>query len=437
MNPYPKYKDSGVEWIGDIPIDWTTIPIKRLSPVKRGASPRPIADPKYFDDNGEYAWVRIADVSASNRYLENTTQQLSEIGSSLSVKQFPGDLFLSIAGTVGKPIITKIKCCIHDGFVYFPNLKVDPEYLYYVFSTGEPYKGLGKWGTQLNLNTETVGYIPISLPPYEHEISRIVKFLDEKTAQIDDLISKKQKIIALLKEERAAIINQAVTKGINPDAPMKDSGIEWLGEIPVHWEVKRLKYVAKTVQTGTTPSSLNPEYFIDGEIDWFIPVDFGDSLFLSNSNRKLNRLAIDDNVVRLYESNTVLLVGIGATLGKVGIVKRTASSNQQINAISFKDDYNPNFGAYYFQAISDIVVSMSNAATLPILNQTQTKEIMAPVPPQKEQDEIVGFINQITTKIDQTISKIKKQIELLKEFRTALISEVVTGKIDVRDEGPK
>jgi type I restriction enzyme, S subunit len=158
MKPYPKYKNSGVEWIGAIPIDWTTIQIKRLSPVKRGASPRPIADPKYFDDNGEYAWIRIADVSASNRYLENTTQQLSEIGSSLSVKQFPGDLFLSIAGTVGKPIITKIKCCIHDGFVYFPNLKVNPEYLYYIFSTGEPYKGLGKWGTQLNLNTETVGY---------------------------------------------------------------------------------------------------------------------------------------------------------------------------------------------------------------------------------------------------------------------------------------
>lgn len=245
MKPYPKYKDSGVEWIGDIPIDWTTIQIKRLSPVKRGASPRPIADPKYFDDNGEYAWVRIADVSASNRYLENTTQQLSERGSSLSVKQFPGDLFLSIAGTVGKPIITKIKCCIHDGFVYFPNLKVNPEYLYYVFSTGEPYKGLGKWGTQLNLNTETVGYIPISLPPNEYEISIIVKYLDAKTAQIDNLILKKQKLIELLKEERAAIINQAVTKGLNPDAPMKDSWMEWLGEIPAHWEVKRLKYVAR------------------------------------------------------------------------------------------------------------------------------------------------------------------------------------------------
>jgi type I restriction enzyme S subunit len=285
--------------------------------------------------------------------------------------------------------------------------------------------------TRFGIGKQTIDNSVFLSPPLAEQTA-IAVYLDRKTAQIDDLISKKQKLIELLKEERAAIINQAVTKGLNPDAPMKESRIEWLGEVPAHWEVMRLKYVAKTVQTGTTPSSLKPEYFIDGEIDWFTPVDFGDSLFLSNSNRKLNRLAIDDNVARLYRSNTVLLVGIGATLGKIGIIKRTASSNQQINAISFKDNYNPDFGAYYFQAISDVIVSMSNAATLPILNQTQTKEIMTPVPHQKEQDEIVGFVNQATTKIDQTISKINNQIDLLQEYCTTLISEVVTGKIDVR-----
>ena len=164
MKPYPRYKDSGVEWIGAIPEDWNVIRIKRLSPVKRGASPRPIHDPKYFDIDGEFAWVRIADLSASEKYLETTTQTLSELGASLSVKRFPGDFFLSIAGTVGKPIITKIKCCIHDGFVYFPQLNINPEYLYYIFSTGLPYQGLGKWGTQLNLNTDTVGEIFIPVP---------------------------------------------------------------------------------------------------------------------------------------------------------------------------------------------------------------------------------------------------------------------------------
>ena len=151
LDPSVPMKDSGVAWLGDIPAHWKVIRIKHITPVKRGASPRPIDDPKYFDDDGEFAWVRIADVSASDRYLENTTQRLSELGSSLSVKRYPGDLFLSIAGTVGKPIITNIKCCIHDGFVYFPDLQESNEFFYYLFACGQPYLGLGKMGTQLNL----------------------------------------------------------------------------------------------------------------------------------------------------------------------------------------------------------------------------------------------------------------------------------------------
>ena len=121
--PYPAYKDSGVEWLGEVPEHWEVRRTKSLSSVKRGASPRPIADPRYFDDDGKYAWVRIADVTASNHYLERTTQRLSKLGQSLSVRLQPGSLFLSIAGSVGKPIITKIKCCIHDGFVYFPQFR--------------------------------------------------------------------------------------------------------------------------------------------------------------------------------------------------------------------------------------------------------------------------------------------------------------------------
>ena len=325
---------------------------------------------------------------------------------------------------------------VGDIFVMRPEFGISSRFAFYRFLS-KPFIDIvdgSTFGAKMpRVSWDFIANLPIAVPVYDEQ-TVIAAYLDRKTVQIDNLVLKKQKLIKLLKEERAAIINQVVTKGLNPDAPMKDPGIEWLGEVPEHWEVKKLKYIAKTVQTGTTPPSLKPEYYIDGEIDWFTPVDFRSSLFLCNSNRKLNRLAIDENVARLYASNTVLLVGIGATLGKVGIIKGTASSNQQINAISFKDDYNPDFGAYYLQAISDIVVSMSNAATLPILNQTETKEIMMSVPPQNEQEEIVDFINQTTTKIEQTTTKIEKQIDLLKEFRTTLISKVVTGKIDVRDE---
>jgi type I restriction enzyme, S subunit len=207
-------QDSGVEWLGEIPAHWKTIAIKWLSPVARGASPRPIDDQKYFDDEGEYAWVRIADVSASNGVLAATTQRLSDLGSSLSVKLEPGSLFVSIAGTVGKPCITAIKACIHDGFVYFPRLRIDPHFLYYIFLGGEAYKGLGKLGTQLNLNTDTVGSIVIGIPP-DDEIDAIVNYIEQQSSTIDTLIAKAQHAIALLREHRTALIAAAVTGKID------------------------------------------------------------------------------------------------------------------------------------------------------------------------------------------------------------------------------
>lgn len=214
LNPNAALKDSGIDWIGQIPEHWEVRRIKSFCIVKRGASPRPIDDEKYFDDNGEFAWVRIADASASKKYLLSTTQKLSSLGASLSVKRFPDDIFLSIAGTVGKAIITKIKCCIHDGFVWFKNLNYNSELLYYIFESGQPYLGLGKMGTQLNLNTDTVGNIPI---PYmsNDEQQQIADYLDKKTAEIDSTINKFKVQIDKLKEYRQALITEVVTGKID------------------------------------------------------------------------------------------------------------------------------------------------------------------------------------------------------------------------------
>ena len=210
LDPNVEMKDSRVEWIGEIPSEWILVSIKRLCSIKRGSSPRPIDNPDYFDVNGEFSWVRIADVSSSERYLENTKQQLSELGSSLSTKRYPGDLFLSIAGTVGKPIITKIKCCIHDGFVWFDGLSINQEFLYYVFSVGQCFKGLGKMGTQLNLNTDTVGLVKIPLMDIQEQ-QQIVDYLDKETLRIDKLVDIESKRIDLLKEYRQSLISEVVT----------------------------------------------------------------------------------------------------------------------------------------------------------------------------------------------------------------------------------
>ncbi len=208
--PYPAYKDSSVEWLGQVPEHWEIRRVKSLSLVKRGASPRPIADPKYFDDDGQYAWVRIADVTASSRYLERTTQRLSVLGQSLSVPLEPGALFLSIAGSVGKPMITRIRCCIHDGFVYFPRFIGDVEFLCRVFAAGTPFARLGKLGTQLNLNTDTVGNISLGWPP-SGEQTAIVRYLDKATANADSAIDRAYDQIELFREYRARLIADVVT----------------------------------------------------------------------------------------------------------------------------------------------------------------------------------------------------------------------------------
>jgi type I restriction enzyme S subunit len=223
LSANPLLKPSALDWLGDIPKHWEARAIKWESPVKRGASPRPIDDEKFFDDEGEYAWVRIADVTTAGSYLETTEQRMSPLGSSLSVKLKPGALFLSIAGTVGKPCITKIKCCIHDGFVYFPHWKGDTKFLFYIFASGEPYKGLGKMGTQLNLNTDTVGSIKIGFPPLPEQAA-IAAYLDKETAKLDALVGKVEETVERLQEYRTALITAAVTGKIDVRQAALDGG---------------------------------------------------------------------------------------------------------------------------------------------------------------------------------------------------------------------
>lgn len=210
LNLNAQMKDSGVEWIGEMPKHWELKKIKYLSIVKRGSSPRPIDDLKYFDNNGDYAWVRIADVSASGKYLEKTKEKLSKLGSSLSTKMEPGDIFLSIAGSVGKPIITKIKCCIHDGFVWFEDLKMNSDFLFYTFLQGTCFQGLGKLGTQLNLNTDTVGDVYLPTPNVDEQL-RIVEKIENQLLQIQKYLDLETLRMSHLKEYLQSLISSAVT----------------------------------------------------------------------------------------------------------------------------------------------------------------------------------------------------------------------------------
>ena len=353
---YSEYKDSGVEWLENVQREWDIIKIKHLSTVKRGASPRPIDDPKYFDDNGEYAWVRIADVSASDMYLLNTTQTMSDLGSSLSVKLEPNQLFLSIAGTVGKPCINKIKACIHDGFVYFPELKIPNKYLFYVFAGEQAYKGVGKMGTQLNLNTDTVGDIKVALPKSQSDIYKIIEFLDHETTKIDHLIEKQQQLIELLKEKRQAVISHAVTKGLNINALMKDSGVEWLGQVPEHWTVSRYKYCTSRVVVGIAEAATHA-YSEKG-----IPIiratnikeegiNINDTLYLKESFANMNegKYLYTNDIITVRTGYPGISAVIPETLDKSHCFTNLVSTPKSSHCPHFLNEYlNSRMGKAYF-----------------------------------------------------------------------------------------
>jgi len=427
---YPKYKKSGIEWLGLIPAHWEIWRIKHLAHVRRGASPRPIEDAIYFDDDGEYAWVRISDLTASERYLEETTQRLSKLGQSKSVCLEPGELFVSIAATVGKPIITRIKCCIHDGFVHFDGLTTNAEFLWYLLQCGEAYKGLGKLGTQLNLNTETVGGICVPVPNAKEQVE-IVGFLDRETAKIDALVEKKERLIELLQEKRTALITHAVTQGLDPNVPMGDSGIEWLGQIPAHWESCFLGK-AFSIQGGYAfPSS---DFVADG-----IPV-------IRMGNLKSGILDVSEAVfveksaayTEFALASGDLVVGMSGSLDNYAWISTNdvpCQLNQRVGRVRSRRNRDLVRYAMYvlvsWPSSSQIEVMATGTAQQNI-SAWQIEHVYVALPPIREQCTIVDFLDRETEKIDTLISKIQEAIERLREYRTALISAAVTGKIDVR-----
>ncbi|MBS1633150.1 MAG: restriction endonuclease subunit S [Bacteroidetes bacterium] len=418
---YEKYKPSGVEWIGEVPEHWITLRIKQLA----------IGSNTLFQDGD---WIESKDIVFDEENIRYITTgnvgegKYKEQGNSFITEEtfnklcctevFSGDLLISrlnppigracIIPDLGKRIVTSV-----DNVILRPNQKYYKNFLVHLFTNPKYYEFTlleGRGATMQRISRGILGNIKIVLPPSIEEQTAIANYLDDKTAHIDKLIANKQKLIELLKEERTAVIN----KTVNGE-----------GE---HWERKKLKYVAKKVQTGSTPPSTEERYYVE-EINWFTPSDFSDNLLLKNSKRKISQTAISDGVVKLFPANSVLFVGIGATLGKVGYINEPAASNQQINCLSFASEDEAFFYANYFYSNQPNIVALANAATLAILNQSQMKDIIVPIPINKaDLQDCISKIKTETSRINATIEKIEKEIELIEEYKASLISEVVTGK---------
>jgi len=220
-----------------------------------------------------------------------------------------------------------------------------------------------------------------------------------------------------------------VTKGLDEKVEMKDSGVEWIGMIPKHWEVLKLKRCA-FIKTGTTPPTNERKYFDGGQIAWFTPGDL-ENLYLKSASKAITNKAIQDNVGRLFPAKTIYFVGIGATVAKVSACDFEASSNQQINAIMCYSNLYYKFATYVLKSEQTIIRETANYVTLPIINQSSTGLIDMIIPPIVEQQAIVSYLDKEMQKFDSAITNCQRQITLLQERKQIIINEVVTGKVKV------
>lgn len=286
--------------------------------------------------------------------------------------------------------------------------------------------------TRIRINLSELKKLKIPYPTFSEQ-KAISNFLDHETAKIDTLIDKQQQLIKLLKEKRQAVISHAVTKGLNPDAPMKDSGVEWLGEVPEHWVVNKFGYISQVVRGGSPRPAGDPTLFNGDYSPWVTVAEItkDDEIYLTETETFLTKKGSEQ--CRVFLSGTLLLSNSGATLGVPAILKIDANANDGV--VGFENlQLNSEFAYFYLSTLTeDLRERIKQGSGQPNLNTDIVKDISVPVPPWDEVGQIVSSIKKLREDYSKLIAKATSAIKLMQERRTALISAAVTGKIDVRN----
>jgi type I restriction enzyme S subunit len=270
----------------------------------------------------------------------------------------------------------------------------------------------------------------VPLPP-SNSIIKIVQFLDEKTDLIDKLISTKERKITLLKEQRKSLINQVITKGLNPNVKMKDSGVEWIGEIPEHWFCVGTNKVYHDLGTGTTPTSDNEDYYSEDGFHWITTTDLNEGIMYDTLTKISNKSIIDYPNLRLYPSGSIYISMYGGRIGKLGISTFDSYCNQSVCVLPNNDKINVKFYYYWFLGFQELVKNMGRGGGQPNINKEMIKQFPTVKIDLIEQNEITEYLDSKTNDINNLVDLEQKKIDLLKEYRQSLISEVVTGKVKV------
>jgi type I restriction enzyme S subunit len=430
MKRYKQYKDSGVEWIGEVPRHWEVSKVKYHYDLISGY---PFDSEDITNEMHQYPVIRIGNVSSGDVDVFYS----GELNDKHPVVH-SGDLIVSLTGDFSIRQWANVTSLLNQRCGLIRN--IDPNVLDRIMFYQIPFSlmelGNTKYFTTLkNLSNSEFLDIRVVLPPLPEQ-TQIVAYLDDKTAAIDDLIRKKERKIALLKEYRSALINRAVTKGLDPNVPMKDSGVEWIGEVPGHWEFTKVKHQFK-ISGGGTPSTEKPEYW-DGDIPWVSSKDMK-TKYIHETVDYITETGLHNSTCSLIQPDALLIVvrsGILQRTIPVAINKVPLAVNQDQKVLISKGELSIEFFYYYIIGNENFLLQewIKEGTTVESIEMDYLLNFGFYYPSFSEQQQIVAYLDEQTAETDAAMELEQQKIALLKEYRQSLISSVVTGKSNVTDQ---
>ncbi|MFV5481368.1 restriction endonuclease subunit S [Acinetobacter towneri] len=422
---YAEYQDSGIEWLGEIPKDWEVLKLKYVLDL---------ISEKSQDNSQKYVGMENI-ASKTGKYVH--TEEVIPEGISNTFKE-NDVLFGKLRPYLAKSWLASFSGICSSELLVLRAKEVCPKFLQYYTLTDEFINQVDSstYGSKMpRASWEFISLLPLPKCSYELSLT-IANFLDHETAKIDTLIAKQEKLIELLKEKRQAVISHAVTKGLNPDVPMKDSGVEWLGPVPEHWELVPLKYLC-SFSGGGTPTKDNLSYWTDGNIPWVSPKDMK-TFWISETQDYITEKAVKESSTNIVEQNSLLMVvrsGILQRTIPIAINTVPVTMNQDMKALKFGKRVLVEYIANLIHGnTAQLLLEWSKeGATVESIEHEYLANSLIPLPSLKEQEEITQVIAKKMKVYAELTEKAKLQITLLQERRTALISSAVTGKIDVRN----
>lgn len=431
---YPEYKDSGIDWLGTVPKHWGTGSMRWLT--RRYSGGTPDKNNLEYWEQGTIPWLNSGAVN--DRLIKEPSCLISrEAFENSSAKWIPaGALVMALAGQgKTKGMVAQLSIpttCNQSMAAIIPGAELDPRFLYWwLDSNYQNIRNLAGGDLRDGLNLELLGNIQCPLPQ-AREQEAIAAFLDKETAKIDALISEQEQLIALLKEKRQAAISHAVTKGLNPDAPMKDSGVKWLGQIPAQWSVKRLKFISPFITVGIV---VNPsDYVSDEGLPFIYGGNIAEGSIDSESCRRISATDSDRNGKTKLGAGDLLTVRVGAPGITAVVTEECAGGNCASVMLTRKGDFDSDWLCYAMNSrmVRYQVEIVQYGAAQEQFNISHAKEFFVATPSRLEQEQIARYLRMTKAELEELAKQAQLSITLLQERRSALISAAVTGKIDVR-----